>query len=144
MDAAASTVRQWFAVTVKDHPFAASGCFGCESDPFRNPVAHSIRGALQVMVDEILTGMNLEKLRLAVAEVIRIRVVQGVEALRVNDFIPPLESMVTADIGWRVKTLAAIAEEELCATLEKIARIRMNERRRLMAVPAALMQRGSL
>jgi hypothetical protein len=144
MDAAASTVRQWFAVTVKDHPFAAAGCSGCGSDPFRNPVAHSIQGALQVMVDEILTGMNLEKIRSAVAEVIRIRVVQGVETGKVNDFITPLETMVPAEIGGRVKTLAAIAEEELGATLEKIARIRMNERRRLMAVPAALMQRGSL
>jgi hypothetical protein len=141
-------VEQWFAQTVESYPELTSRFLTTEKDPFRNPVGHTLRNEMVVLVQELLGGMNREKVAQALDAIMHIRVVQDFTPSQAVAFVflvrnillgtnPPRPAMV----GARVDQLALMAFDRYMKCREQIAKVRANEIGRSMRVRPALQRK---
>ena len=133
---------QWLAHTLGTYPFLTSGYLLEEKDRFRNPVGHALREALPTLVDELLGGMNPEKVTPALDRIVRMRAVQDFTASQAVGFVFAVREVLrnehpaelTAEVEQRVDRMALLAFDLFVKCRETMDRIRVDEARRSLYV----------
>jgi hypothetical protein len=130
-------LEQWFAQAIESYPRLTAHFLAAERDAFRNPVGHTLRDGMAVLLQEILGDMKPSKLSAALDGILRIRAVQDFKPSQAVGFIfllrpillgasPPRPAMLDA----RVEQLALMAFDHYVDCREDIARVRTNEVKR--------------
>lgn len=112
-----------------------------EHDPFRNPVGHEFREAVDVLTGELLDGMNEDRVARALDPVMKIRAVQDFAPARAVAFIFDLKDAVgdhDPSLCRRIDSMVLIAFDLYMKWREKTYEVRLNEARRQLgrAFPA--------
>ncbi len=141
-DRRGAIVDQWMARTLGTYPFLTSKYLLEEKDRFRNPVGHALRAALPVLVDELLGGMNAERITAALDPLVRMRAVQDFSASQAVGFVFALRDVLrnespdelTPEAEERIDRIALAAFDLFVKCRETMDRIRVDEARRALYV----------
>ena len=80
-------LEQWIAQTIQSYPSAAVAFLSGESDPFRNPVGHTVRQCLTVLFDRLHGEIDPGCIAPALDALIRLRAVQDLTASQAVGFV---------------------------------------------------------
>lgn len=139
-------VRAWLARTLHAYPDHTSRFLDREKDPFRNPVGHTLKEGLAALFDELLGGMNAEKVTPLLDGIVRIRAVQDFTAAQAVAFPFHLKTIIRESVGTqlpgdpegrglaaledRIDQMALLAFDLFMRCRESIYEVRANETRR--------------
>ncbi len=133
---------RWLALALEFHSAETARFLGVEKDPFRNPVGHTLRENLAVLLEQLLGGMEPEPARAALENILRIRAVQDLTASQAVQFVFQLRPILRQShpeanhevLDARIDQLAVWAFEEYVRCRERLADIRIRESCRGMGV----------
>lgn len=152
-------VKAWIARTLHAYPDHTFRFLDQEKDPFRNPVGHTLKEGLAALLEELLGGMNAEKITPLLNDIVRIRAVQDCTAAQAVAFpfllknviretlhsscCPPLSPSGGKDKGdagsWsdalapledRIDEMALLAFDLFMRCRESMYEVRVNETKR--------------
>jgi hypothetical protein len=134
--------EEWLGRVLHTYPDQTAAFLARETDPFRNPVGHTLRQALAILVEELLIGMDREKVTAALDSVVQIRAVQDFTPSRSMEFLFQLKPILAQHApGPRLEQLHARVDEMALLALdlyvkyrERIFEIRYNEAKRRVYV----------
>lgn len=92
-------VQRWLEGVLATYPGNSLALFRNQKDPFANPVGHSLRVATRGVFEALLEGMDAEKIRPYLHEIIKIRAVQEFSASEAVGFVFQLKEAVRAELG---------------------------------------------
>jgi len=146
MGTSEAILERWFAEVVAVYPGQTVSFISTEEDRFRNPVGSVLRESLHCIVEELLGGMNTARLEPALEAIMRVRAIQSLTVTQAVGFVFPLRGILMAilsgdaagNITARIDRLALLAFEAYARCRERLLEVRLNERLREAAVPAAL------
>lgn len=96
-------VQRWLEGVLATYPGSATAVLGRQKDRFANPLGHSLRVGTRGIFDALLEGMDPEKIRQDLDEMIRIRAVQEFSASQAVGFVFLLKEAVRAELVKAVK-----------------------------------------
>jgi len=135
--------ERWLKTAVAAYPAKSRPFLGADGDPFRNPVGHTLRDNLAVLVRECLGAMNPEAVETAIDALIRLRAVQDLSPADALRFIFELRAIaldsgtpLPADFPARVDTIALLAFDKYMACREQIFDLRARELRSRLQLSA--------
>ena len=139
----AAILERWYHLILETYPAGTSKSLKQEKDRFVNPVGHTISRETRSLYEELLGGMNIDRLSSSLNNIIRIRSVQDFSPSRAIGFIfllkkairevlesgiqekPVLEEWM--EFQSRIDQLALLAFDIYMECREKICEIRVNE-----------------
>jgi hypothetical protein len=138
-------LERWLERALECHSDETVRFLGAEKDPFRNPVGHTLRENLGVLLEQVRCEMKPEPVQAALQNIIRIRAVQDLTASQAVQFIFHLRpilrehcaSLYREVLDDRIDQLGLWAFEEYSRCRERIADLRISESRRGMYMAAA-------
>lgn len=141
MSTRAPILEQWIAKTIQAYPSAVVPFLSGESDPFRNPVGHTVRQSLATLLDQLHGEMDPGGIAPALDAILRLRAVQDLTASQAVGFIfllkPILRELAPEHdpvlLGERIDRLALMAFDKYMQCREQVAEIRLRESRRNLA-----------
>jgi hypothetical protein len=139
-----STIRErWFRLIVDTYPPDSTGFLRQEKDSLLNPVGRIILQEIEVIFDELVHKMRVERLKIALDRIIRIRSVQEFQPSQAVSFIYLLKRVIIdefsgnlaepgvikemLDFEARIDKLAMHAFDIYMSCREKMYEIRANE-----------------
>ncbi len=135
-------IKRWFAMVVDTYPADTSRFLKSQPDPFANPVGNTTFEGLEIMFNELLGDMNMEKIINAMDPIIRIRAVQNFTPSAAAGFVFFLKKIIREDIKdesdnskeildfeSKIDELGFAAFDIYMKCREKIFEIRANEHR---------------
>lgn len=140
----------WLDRILRTYPSEASRFMKNEKDAFRNPVGHAFKEALPILLDELLLGMDKEKIVPALDSIVRVRAVQAFTASQAVAFIFQLKEILRQSCPQvdleqlydRVDELALTAFDIFQQCREKLCQSRVDEtRRRSFVIERAMIGR---
>lgn len=136
-------LERWSRLILETYPPNTSRFLKREKDRFVNPVGYTIFQEIGVLYDELLTGMDLEKLTTSLENIIKIRSVQDFSPSEGVVFIHLLKRTMREELEgkfssdrifeeWaalesKIDTLALLAFDIYMRCREKIFEIKVNE-----------------
>jgi RsbT co-antagonist protein rsbRD N-terminal domain len=87
--------EQWLGRVLGTYPGQAAAFLAEERDPFRNPVGNTFRQALATLTDEVLLGMNQDRVRAALDSIVQIRAVQDLTPSHALEFLFQLKPILS-------------------------------------------------
>lgn len=136
-------LSKWYQLILDTYPADTAGFLQHEGDRFLNPVGCIISQETKTIFDELVHGMDLEKLRASLDQIIRIRSVQDFSPSEATCFIFMLKQAVREELGSeiaknpvslelvdfesRIDKLALLAFDIYMLCREKVFEIRVNE-----------------
>jgi hypothetical protein len=138
MSASEAIVEQWFARTVESYASPTARFLSSDQDPFRNPVGHTLRQSLTILLEELLGDMGSERIAPALDAIIRLRAVQDFPPSQAVGFLFLLKPLLRAsplEHDWavldaRIDQLALLAFDNHMRCREQLAEIRFNASQR--------------
>jgi hypothetical protein len=142
--------EQWLARVLRTYPIQTAHFLAEEKDPFRNPVGSTLRQALGVLVEELLLGMDHDKVAAALDSIMQIRAVQDFTPARALEFLFQLKTILRDQqpgpvfelLDGRIDEMALAAFELYVKYRERTFTARMNEARRAVFVLERAMRPG--
>lgn len=133
-------LEQWFEQTIGTYSTESTGFLATTKDQFRNPVGHTLRENLTILLRQLLGDMDLALMQSALESIIRIRAVQDLTASQAAGFVFLLRPILREGmpeneavlLNSRTDQLALMAFEEYVRCRERLADIRVRESRRAM------------
>lgn len=139
------------AVTVEERWLAAAAAaYGgliaehalAGSDPFRNPIGHTLRKNLAALVREFFGSMDEAAIDAAFAEIMALRSIQDLSVERAVGFVFTLRciareqapQMQSTEVEGRIDRLALSAFRQYLACRERLADLKLNEHLRAIGV----------
>ncbi|OHB83228.1 MAG: hypothetical protein A2V98_01805 [Planctomycetes bacterium RBG_16_64_12] len=107
-------VWRWFEDILAAYAGDAAAAFKRQKDPFANPVGHSLRVGTRGIFEALVAGVDAEKVRQHLGEIIRIRAVQQFSASQAVGFVFRLKDAVRAELG------GAVEDPRLSSELAKL------------------------
>lgn len=98
---------RWLALTLESYPAPTARLLARETDPFRNPVGHTLRQALSGLAEELVGSMDPGRVRALLDSVVRIRAVQDMSASEAVGFVFLARQALREEIGSGVGLPAA-------------------------------------
>lgn len=136
-------LAEWLAQTLASYPEPARHFLAQEKDRFRNPVGYTLREGLASLVEELLGGMDPDRLRNALEGIVRVRAVQDMPPREALAFLPALKAIarrfweqsgpgakLLATLDRRVDEALLLAVELYVRCREQMAEIKLAEVRR--------------
>ncbi len=141
----------WLERTLAAYPAQTSRFLLQEKDRFRNPVGYALRNGLPVLLEELLGGMNAERITPILDEIMRMRAVQDFAPSRALWFLFALREVIgenhpdlaTPELAARIDRLALQAFDLYVDCRERMFEIRVREANRRNYLPDR-MQAGSV
>lgn len=122
---------RWVARVMDSYPAEALPFLRSETDPFRNPVGHTLRESLAVLTHQLLGGMELDAIAPALDTFIHLRAVQDFSPDAAVRFIFDVRAAmretsgaVPDEIQDRIDTLALMAFNQYMSCREQIFELR--------------------
>ncbi|MFH1416872.1 MAG: RsbRD N-terminal domain-containing protein [Planctomycetota bacterium] len=152
-------VRKWFEDALATYSGDSSALFKRQKDPFANPVGHSLRVGTRAIFDALLDGMDAEKIREQLREIVKIRAVQDMSAPQAVGFVFELKQAIRMALGeaarqpqclleleridGHVDQIALLAFDLFVESRERLCELRINEvKRRVSWVMDKMSARG--
>ena len=139
-----SIAQEWLELTLHTYPSQTLQFLLRETDPFRNPLGQALRVGIPVLVDELFSGMDSERVGHALEDIVRIRAVQNFSARDAVAFVFVLRGVVQPELSAggadrpelerRIDELALSAFDFYTQCRAKISDVRVNEARRRVAL----------
>ncbi len=140
-------LEHWFDLIIATYPAESVQYFKRTKDAFQNPVGHTIHREMKAVFDELLTGLDRERVSPFVDRIVRIRAVQDYAPSQAVGFVLGLKQVVRkalakeleaaagarglldqlTDFESRVDELALIAFDIYMACRQKIYEIQAQE-----------------
>ena len=141
-------VERWVDAVLSAYPSDSAALFRAQQDPFANPLGHNVREGTRGVFQTILDGMDPEKLRTHLDQIIRIRAVQDLTPSQALSFVFSLRTIVRevipeaganerhqadlAALDKKIDAVALAAFELYSAMREELAQLRIQEVKRQM------------
>jgi hypothetical protein len=134
--------EQWLGRVLRTYPGQTAAFLAEEQDPFRNPVGHTFRQALGILLDELLVGMDAERVRAALDSIVQIRAVQDSTPAQALEFLFQLKPILRLQapapdrdlLYSRIDEMALTAFDLYMQYRERTFAIKANEARRRVFV----------
>ncbi len=139
----AAILERWFQLVLGTYPADTSRFLKQEKDRFINPVGYAISQEIEALYDELLQGMNSDKLADCLDNIIRIRAVQDFSPSQTIAFIFLLKKAIREELASeitenrvfeellkfesRIDKLVLLAFDIYMKCREKVFEIRVNE-----------------
>ena len=142
MEVREAIAEQWLDRVLRTYPGQPARFLGGEPDPFRNPVGYTVRQALGILLDELLLGMEADKVTAALDSIVQIRAVQDFTPSQALEFLFQLKTILRGhDVGpgldllySRIDEMALQAFDLYVKYREKTYQVKANEARRQVYV----------
>jgi hypothetical protein len=147
-------VSQWLETALQPYAESTRRFLLLEKDPFRNPVGHSLRVGLPLLLEAILDGRELREAAPALDTILRIRAVQDFSATEAVSFILSLKEVLRHALNaggerdkndhllmplfTRIEDMARLAHQMFMQCREQIGTIQSNETKRRFFVAARM------
>ncbi len=139
-------IRRWLHDALATYPDEGAAAFGCEKDPFANPVGHSLRVGTRGIFEALLEGTDADETHQYLHEIIRIRAVQQFSPSQSLAFVFGLKKAIRAELGGaatdgrfapelaeideRIDRIALAAFDIFVQCREQVYELRVNEAKR--------------
>ena len=149
---------RWFQLIAETYPEVTSGFLGNQKDRFRNPVGYAITRSTGFIYDQVVSGMDADRLLDALDGIIRIRSVQDFTPAEAVGFVFQLKSVVRevldpqiragekrdglAELDSRIDRVALLAFEKYTECREHLHGVRNREIQRRAANLSGSMRAG--
>lgn len=153
----AAIVKKWFDLIIDNYPADASDFLKRQKNRFSNPVGHTISQGIDGLFDEILHGIDSEKLFPFLNDIIKIKAVQDFSPSKAISFVFLLKQAIREEMGSEIKKkqmsdelrlfeeqideLALLSFDIYMKCRERIYEIKADEAKRMMF---RLLQRANL
>jgi hypothetical protein len=143
-------LEQWLARAVEVYGEKVAPLAVAERDPFRNPVGHTLRTHLGLLLCELQGGMDPAAIDASLEQIMAVRAVQDLSVEQALGFVFELRGILrhersgpeAAEIDVRLDRLALAAFARFLACRERMAQLRLQEHvRALGPVPHRLRPR---
>jgi hypothetical protein len=132
----------WLARVLRSYSHESTEFLATERDPFRNPVGSTIRHALDILLDELLLGMDRSRVIPALDSVMQIRAIQDLPPSRALEFLFQLKDILRLEVSGaqkelldgRIDELALLAFDLYVKYRERTYQAKSNEVRRRVFV----------
>ena len=150
MTASAAILEQWLARAVGVYGDKVAPLAVAERDPFRNPVGHTLRTHLSLLLHELLGDMDPAAIDASMEQIIAVRTIQDLSVEQAVGFVHELRGVLrhelpqraAAELDARVDRLALAAFAQFLKCRERLAELRLNEHLRALGpVPFRLRSR---
>jgi hypothetical protein len=151
---------RWLHLIMETYPLDTSRFLKLEKDRFVNPVGSTISREIEVLYDELLKGMNSEKISTAIENILRIRSIQDFSPSQAVLFIHHLKRAMKEELAselqgdpmfreWltfesNIDHLCLLAFDIYMKCREKIYEIRLHEMKNQKDSAFRLMARSGL
>ena len=133
---------EWLGRVLRTYPSPTAAFLAEEKDPFRNPIGHTLRQGLAILVEELLRGMDAERVRAALDSIVQLRAVEDRPAGRSLEFLFQLKPILRAHaaagelelLDARIDEMALLAFDLYLQYRERTFEARANEARRRVFV----------
>jgi RsbT co-antagonist protein rsbRD N-terminal domain len=140
--------EQWLGRVLCTYPGQTTGFLAAEPDPFRNPVGHTFKQGLAILLDELLLGMDAGRVRAALDSIVQIRAVQDSTPAQALEFLFQLKPILRLQapgpdldlLYSRIDEMALLAFDLYMQYRERTYTARANEARRRVFVLERRMQ----
>jgi len=157
-------VQRWLDAALASYPNDSAGLFKRQKDRFANPVGHGLRVAMQgifeALVDGGGDGVDAEKIRQRLREIIKVRAVQEFSASQAVGFVFGLKEAVRAELEEaardsriapdlvkfeaEIDRVALAGFDVFVECREQVSELRINEvKRRVSWIVEKMNERGS-
>lgn len=99
----AAIVKKWFDLIIDNYPADASDFLKKQKNRFSNPVGHTISQGIDGLFDEILHGIDSEKLFPFLNDIIKIKAVQDFSPSKAVSFVFLLKQAIREEMGSEIK-----------------------------------------
>ena len=153
-------VDRWFQLILDTYPAEGAKIFKQNTDRFVNPVGYTVSREIATIYEELLQGMNPDKLSASLDNVIRIRAVQDFVPSQAIAFIFLLKEAIRGDLESeirenqllgellefesRIDSLALFALDIYVKCREKVYELRVNEVKAEREMALKLLERVNL
>lgn len=132
----------WLWRILRTYPAQSAEFMARERDPFRNPIGHRLRESLEILIDELLLGMDTGRIMAALDTVMQIRAVQDLAPGEALEFLFQLKDILRSHLSGaerelldsRVDRMALAGFELYMKYRERTWQIRAREARRRVFV----------
>jgi len=95
----AGIVKKWFDLTAQTYAPDTAEFLKSKTDPFANPVGGSLQRSLNVLLDQLIQGMDPQTINSYLDPIIRIRAVQNFTPSQATAFILSLKKALRANLA---------------------------------------------
>jgi len=122
-----SIVDKWIQFIIETYPLATSNFLKSQKDQFSNPVGHIISDSAGKIFTEIVNGRNIDKIKLLLKDIIKIRAVQDFLPSDAVGFIFSLKKVIRDEIEQEIKEEKNLNELVIIESfIDKIALVAFN------------------
>ena len=156
----AAILERWFQLILETYPADSSRLLKQDKDRFANPVGYTISQEIKTLYEELLQGMNTDRLATCLDNIIRIRSVQDFLPSQAVAFIFLLKRAVREELASenkekgaveellefesRIDKLVLLALDTYMKCREKVFEIRVNEAKAERERALKLLERANL
>ena len=156
----AAILERWFQLILETYPADSSRLLKQDKDRFANPVGYTISQEIKTLYEELLQGMNTDRLATCLDNIIRIRSVQDFLPSQAVAFIFLLKRAVREELASenkekgaveellefesRIDKLVLLALDTYMKCREKVFEIRVNEVKAERERALKLLERANL
>jgi hypothetical protein len=142
-------VQRWVEEVLATYSEDASALFQTERDPFANPLGHQVREGTRGVFEAVLSGMDAERIRQHLAEMVKIRAVQEFSPSQALSFVFALKSVIRkevpsasrdprylealSDMDSKIDQVALAAFDLFVEAREEVSQLRIREVKRQVA-----------
>ncbi len=94
METRQAIAEQWLGCALRACPGPAAALLAEERDRFRNPAGYTLRRAMEALLDELLLGMDRERIAAALDSIVQLRAVQDFAPGRALEFLFQLKPIL--------------------------------------------------
>jgi hypothetical protein len=150
MTAPAAILEQWLLRAVEVYGEKVAPLAATERDPFRNPVGHTLRTHLGVLLSELQGSMDPSAIDASMEQIIAVRAIQDLSVEQALGFVYALRPILrrelpdrdAAELDARIDRLSLAAFAQFLKCRERLAELRLHEHlRSLGPVPYRLRSR---
>ena len=142
----AALVKRWFNLIVETYPDETSRFLKYQKDRFANPVGFTLSQGLDKIFDEVVSGVEPERVAPALTDIVRVRAIQNFTPSQAVAFIFILKKVIREalteeirnpefhqellKVEDRIDQLALLAFDQYLSCREKLYDLKTNEFRR--------------
>lgn len=142
MQAKEAIAELWLGRVLHTYPSQTAAFLAGQKDEFRNPIGHTLREGLAILLEELLRGMEADRVRAALDTIVQIRAVENCPAGKALGFLFQLKPILRDRVPeaelemlyGRIDEMALLAFELYTKYRERIFEARANEAKRRVFV----------
>lgn len=96
-------IKKWFDLILETYPSETAKFLNVQKNRFGNPVGHAIAGGVEGLFEELLHGMDREKIALFLDNIIRVRALQDFTPSQAIGFVFILKKVIREEFESEIR-----------------------------------------